>query len=209
VEITLVDLAAAVGDQARATTAMTFMTTHGTVEHFQAFDVHVLHRMGALQEALVTYPWVSFRWPGLVHLTANKWKVDIEFRHGAMQRIPIVWTPCRFGGSRPWFMCGRCSQRVGKLYSTGVALHCRRCLDLWYASQRRGSKSRRYLRALKLRLRLNGIANLREPFPARPKRMHRKTYARLPRLGEQLEQDLRDNPRFRDRETDYGPLVPK
>jgi hypothetical protein len=185
------------------------MANHGTVENFQAFDVHVLHRMGALQEPLVTYPMVSFRWPGLVHLAANKWKVDIEFRHGATQRIPVVWTSCHFGGWRPWFKCGRCSQRVGKLYSTGVALHCRGCLSLWYSSQRRGAKSRRYLRALKLRLRLGGVAHLQEPFPARPKRMHRKTYARLRRLGERLEQDLRDNPRFRDRETDYGPLVPK
>jgi hypothetical protein len=96
-----------------------------------------------------------------------------------------------------------------QLYNTGVSLHCRRCLDLWYASQRRGSKSRRYLQALKLRLRLNGVANLREPFPQRPKRMHKSTYDRLRRLGERLEQDLRDNSRFRDRETDYSPLVPK
>ena len=140
------------------------MSSHGNVEDFQAFDVHVLHRVGALQEALVTFPWVSFRWPGLVHLRANKWRVDIEFRHGATQRIPVVWTSCHFGGWRPWFMCGRCSQRVGKLYSTGVALHCRRCLSLWYSSQRRGAKSRRYLRALKLRLRLGGVAHLREPF---------------------------------------------
>jgi len=83
-------------------------------------------------------------------------------------------------------------------------MRCRRCLDLWYSSQRRGEKSRRYLRALKLRLRLNGVANLREPFPPRPKRMHRKTYLRLRQLGERLEQGLRDNPRFRDRETDYA-----
>ena len=34
-------------------------------------------------------------------------------------------------------------------------MQCRRCLDLWYASQRRGDKSRRYLQALKLRLRLD------------------------------------------------------
>jgi hypothetical protein len=142
------------------------MATHGTVEHFQAFDVHVLHRMGALQEPLVTYPMVSFRWPGLVHLTANKWKVDIEFRHGAMQRIPIVWTPCHFGGWRPWFKCGRCGRRVGKLYSTGVALHCRCCLALWYACQRRGSKSRRYLQALKLRLRLNTAGAFPRPTEA-------------------------------------------
>ena len=112
---------------------------------------------GRFRKPLVTYPMVSFRWPGLVHLTANKWRVDIEFRHGAMQRIPIVWTPCHFGGWRPWFQCGRCGHRVGKLYSTGVALHCRRCLDLWYASQRRGAKSRRYLQALKLRLRSTGL----------------------------------------------------
>jgi hypothetical protein len=185
------------------------MATHGTVEHFQSFDVRVLHRMGALREPLVSYPMVSFRWPGMVRLTANKWRVDVAFRHGATQRIWLTWTPCHLGGWRPWFRCGRCDRRVGKLYSTGVALHCRRCLDLWHSSQRRGAKSRRYLRALKLRLRLNGIANLREPFPDRPKRMHRKTYARLRQLGERLEQDLRDNPRFRDRETDYAPLVPR
>jgi hypothetical protein len=78
----------------------------------------------------------------------------------------------------------------------------------WYASQRRGARSRRYLQAFKLRLRLNGIANLREPFPSRPKRIHSKTYARLRGLGERLEGDLRDNPRFLDRETDYGCLPP-
>jgi hypothetical protein len=185
------------------------MQRHGTVEHFPSFDVHVLHRMEALQEPLVAYPMVSFRWPGLVRLTANRWRVDVELRGGASQRIPVVWTPCHFGGWRPWFLCIRCNRRFGKLYNTGASLACRRCLDLWYASQRRGSTSRSYLQALKLRLRLNGIANLREPFPRRPKRMHRKTYARLRELGERLESDLRGNPRFRDRETDYGPLVPR
>ena len=36
-----------------------------TVESFQAFDVHVLHRKGALREVLASMPWVSFKWPGL------------------------------------------------------------------------------------------------------------------------------------------------
>jgi hypothetical protein len=185
------------------------MGKHGTVEHFQSFDVHVLHRMGALQETLVSYPWVSFRWPGVVRLTANRWRVDIELRGGASQRIPLLWTRCHLGGGRPWFECFRCNRRVGKLCNTEASLQCRRCLDLWYASQRRGDKSRRYLQALKLRLRLNGIANLREPFPTRPKGMHQRTYDRLRRQGERLERDLRNSHRFMLRETDYSPLVPK
>jgi hypothetical protein len=180
-----------------------------TVEHIQSFDVHVLHRMGALREPLVSYPMVSFRWPWLVRLTANRWQVDVQFRSGATQRIWLRWSPCNYGGQRPWFICAHCNKRVGKLYNSGASLGCRRCLDLRYTSQRRGAKSRRYLQALKLRLRLNVIANLDEPFPDRPKRMHRKTFERLRRKGEELEADLRENPHFRFRETDYSVLVPK
>jgi len=178
----------------------------GTVEKNQSFDVHDLHRAGALGDALVSFPWVSFRWPGIVRLRANRWRVEVELRCGASQRIPVVWTRCHFGGGRPWFKCMRCNRRVGKLYNSGASLNCRECMDLRYASQRRGAKSRRYLQALKLRLRLNGIASLTEPFPKRPKRMHRKTYRRLCERAELLERDLQ---RFRFRETDYSVLVPK
>lgn len=146
------------------------MTNHGTVENFQAFDVHTLYRMGAFNEELRELVSVSFTWPGLVRLTANKWRVDVEFRCGARQRIPLVWTPCRFGSFRPWYKCPGCDRRVGKLYNSGASLNCRRCLDLWYSSQRRGAKSRMYLQALKLRLRLNGEASLTAPIPQRPRR---------------------------------------
>lgn len=130
-------------------TAKQTMTKHGTVEYSQSFDMHLLHRMGALQETLVSDPMVSFRWPGLVRLTANKWRVDVTFREGATQRIPLIWTPCHFGGWRPWFRCLRCNRRVGKLYNSGASLACRQCMNLWYASQRRGAQSRLYLQALK------------------------------------------------------------
>jgi hypothetical protein len=164
--------------------------------------------MGAFKEDLVSYPMVSFRWPGLVRLTANRWRVDVEFRHGARQRIPIVWTPCNFGGLRPWFICTKCNGRVGKLYnSVGVSLSCRRCLDLRYASQRRGSKSRAYLQALRLRLRLNDFAKIGGPVPDRPRGMHTSTYRRLCRRLEALEQQLRSNQRFMSRETDYSVLI--
>jgi hypothetical protein len=79
---------------------------------------------------------------------------------------------------------------------------------LWYASQRRGAQSRRYLQALKLRLRLNGIASIGLPLPERPRRMHRTTYERLCRRLERLEQPLRQNRRFTSRETDYSPWFP-
>jgi hypothetical protein len=186
------------------------MRAEGTVEKHQSFDVHSLHRMGALKEELVSYPMVSFRWPGLVRLTANKWRVDVEFRHGARQRIPIVWTPCNFGGLRPWFICSRCNGRVGKLYnSIGVSLACRKCLDLRYASQRRGAKSRSYLQSLKLRLRLDGIASLTAPIPDRPKGMHQRTYQRLRKRLERFELQVRNSRRFMLQEADYSVLVSK
>ena len=41
------------------------------------------------------------------------------------QRVAIDWTPCRFGGERPWFVCSAasngmyCGCRVTKLYGAG------------------------------------------------------------------------------------------
>ena len=42
------------------------------------------------------------------------------------QRIDIEWTPCRFGGERPWFVCSvasngmYCGRTVTKLYGVGA-----------------------------------------------------------------------------------------
>lgn len=185
------------------------MSTHATVEHLRSISIRQLHRAGALREPLVSFLMVSFMWPGLTQLTVNRWRADVEFRGGASQRITITWTPCRFGNGRPWFFCPGCNRRVERLFNTGASLSCRECLDLRYASQRRGAKSRRYLQALKLRLRLNGIASLAAPFPERPKRMHRKTYLRLRQRAERLERGIGDSSRFKLRETDYSVLVPK
>jgi hypothetical protein len=79
----------------------------------------------------------------------------------------------------------------------------------WGPSQRRGAASRSYLQALKLRLRLNGIASIAEPIPDRPRGMHERTYQRLRRRLEQTERPLRNNPHFMLRETDFSLLVSK
>jgi hypothetical protein len=52
-------------------------------------------------------------------------------RHGPtkviMQRVPVLWTPCRFGGRRPWFRCEVCSN----------GRYCRRTVAALYYPKRR------------------------------------------------------------------------
>jgi hypothetical protein len=63
---------------------------------------------------------------------------------------------------------------------------CRSCHGLQYQSQYESTWSRATSRAQKLRSRLHGSANLLEPFPARPKHMHHRTYQRLRELDARL-----------------------
>ena len=93
------------------------------------------------------------------------------------QRVPLVWTPCHLGGARPWFLCA-CGRRVAKLYGAPV-FACRQCCGLGYASQYEIPRYRAISRAQKIRMRLGGSANLRDPFPKKPRGMHRWTYLRL------------------------------
>ena len=99
--------------------------------------------------------------------------------------MPITWTACYLGGHRPWLVCsvycnGRyCGRRAAVLYGAGELFACRRCYELTYASQRETPLHRGIGQAQKIRMRLGGSANLYEPFPEKPKRMHRRTYLRL------------------------------
>jgi hypothetical protein len=60
------------------------------------------------------------------------------------QRVPIAWTPCHFGGRRPWFVCtafggarGYCGRKVGVVYIRRNGLFmCRKCWDLVHATTR-------------------------------------------------------------------------
>ena len=101
------------------------------------------------------------------------------------QRVPIRLTACHFGGVRPWFVCsvhcnGRyCERRAAILYCAGELFACRRCYGLSYASQQQTALDRGLEQARKIRMRLGGGVDLLEPFPGRPKRMHRRTFLRL------------------------------
>jgi hypothetical protein len=182
----------------------------GTVELHSFIDVHDLNRRRAFTDRTLVFPYASFRYPWLERLSVKRWSVQLQFPSGGSQSVAVVWSWCHFGGLRPWFQCPHCQRRVGKLYNNGGSYcACRLCYELRYASQRRGAKSRRFLQALRLRLRLNGIASLAEPFPDRPRGMHRKTYARLQSRAHRLEAGLRKSRRWLHRKTDYSILVPK
>ena len=94
------------------------------------------------------------------------------------QAVPIVWTPCRYGGRRPWFICpvyadGRyCGRRVAKLYCAGKLFACRHFYNLAYASQQSSPPYREMEQAQKIRMRLGGSGSIDKPFPERPKGGH-------------------------------------
>jgi hypothetical protein len=68
-------------------------------------------------------------------LTAEAQQVRVKF-WGKVYELSVTWTDCHYGGQRPWFLCPRCSARVGKLYQRplGITLACRRCQQLTYVN---------------------------------------------------------------------------
>lgn len=98
--------------------------------------------------------------------------------------VMIDWTPCHLGGVRPWFHCPVCHRRVAKLYGSSM-FACRHCLRLNYSSQQSSKRDRPIERAWELRRRLGcdaGPFDYPAEYIARPKGMHRKTFAK--RIGQ-------------------------
>lgn len=106
-------------------------------------------------------------------------------------RIALEYTPCNFGGVRPWFRCpaAGCGDRVGKLHRPPGAdvFACRECHDLGYRTSRTSGDE---MKQAELRYR-RAYAKIdpggRRPHPndygpippEKPKGMHTSTYADL------------------------------
>jgi hypothetical protein len=121
-----------------------------TVEGCKAINVNWLRRNGYLKPA----HWFTLTWTrngepcGWITAQTNSDASQVTFTYRSRtgggpwedvnQPTAIEWTPCRYGGQRPWFRCpGRgCIRRVVKLYAGGKYFLCRRCYDLAYQSQR-------------------------------------------------------------------------
>lgn len=165
-------------------------------EDLNALDVDKLHREGCLRDH-----W-SGKWQwlcngeqiGFINLRSSGSALHLAYRVkrpgeewlSVAQSIQIVQVPCRYGGTRPYFLCatiknGRsCDRRVRKLYGSYPYFQCRHCANLRYRSQSENQIDRTLRRADKLRVRLGGRDfGLGAFVPRKPKGMWRRTYTRL------------------------------
>lgn len=99
-----------------------------TTDQVPALDVREFRRDGSIS-------------PGqeLVYVTAAFRKRGEERVFEVKGRLRLTWTPCNYGGSRPWFLCPGegCGRRAAILYGPVNPPQCRLCLGLAYASQLR------------------------------------------------------------------------
>lgn len=165
-----------------------------TVESCKAIDVRWMRRAGYLEPGMRGQLfWKRNGKPsGDICWRAEPGRLVLSFRHrspgkdwqAVEQSLPIVWTPCRFGGERPWFQCPgvvnghHCGRRVAKVYADGPYFLCRHCYGLAYACQTEGPLDRLARRADKLRESLGGEPGFDALPPPKPKGMHWRNYQR-------------------------------
>ena len=172
------------------------------LEKLPFIDVRDLKKAGALDGSWRNFG-APFRYDFLRRLETSRHRVEMTMRDCAVpSAFRVEWARCHFGGGRPWFRC-RCGERVGRLYCGGMFIGCRHCYGAVYECQRRGDKGRKHQQASKIRLSLGGPPTIAKPFPERPPRMWRKTYARLKERAERYERELRGR-RLEKKEADYS-----
>ena len=166
-----------------------------TVEDYISLDVNYMNRQGSLRPgAAGSLQWscngkrvssVGFRMEGN--------QLTLNYRHRSSggewenikEPIHVVRNPCRFGGTRPFFICPGvvngvvCGRRVVMLYAYSNYYFCRKCYRLKYSSQYEGSWDRAMTRANKIRERLGGEWGMESMLAPRPKGMWHRTYKRL------------------------------
>jgi hypothetical protein len=180
-----------------------------TCENCLSIDVRQLHRDGRLR-TLQSFPmaWRIGDEPcGDIHVQTGFDIVSLRFQFWdggssvwkvVEQIFPITWTGCALGGRRPWFVCNSemnpdllCRRRVAKIYLGAYPVFaCRHCLQLAYASQNKTPHLRLIGKAMKIRTQLGGSPNLFDPFPERPKGLHRSTYERLRKNHDEADSQL-------------------
>jgi hypothetical protein len=174
-----------------------------TVEACRSIDVNRLHREGCLHAG-----WMGgWQWTrdgekvASINLRTEHDRLHLSYRVRSVgeewadvdETVRIVRVACRFGGTRPYFICPgvvngiACGRRVAKLHGSGRYFLCRHCYRLAYASQSEGAWDRAIRRVSKISQRLGADHGIDDPFPQKPKGMWQRTYERLRELAIEAE----------------------
>jgi hypothetical protein len=173
------------------------------VESYLILDVNQLREKGCLRPGRSsTCQWIVGEGVASIKLIAEADRLSLSYTvqvwggrwEDVAETIPIVHLPCRFGGSRPFFICPGpgdgtdCGRRLAKLHLSRRYFLCRHCNALAYASQNETTWQRALRRANKLKQRLGIDVGIGDPFPDKPKGMWSSTYGRL--LDEILQAEI-------------------
>jgi hypothetical protein len=156
-----------------------------TVESCRSIDVLDWHRRGYLKSPRsISWAWTrDGQRVASINVETQRQSVTLRYRSRSYgedwtdvkQQAAIAWTPCRFGGERPWFICSvyangtACGRQVAKLYDAGQLFACRHCYRLAYGSQQESAHNRGLWKAQKIRVRLGGSASMLDAFPENQK----------------------------------------
>ena len=162
-----------------------------TTESQHKIDIRWLKKQRCLQHGTMgSLSWSrSGEQTGSIGYRMETGRMILQYSHRASggewepveQVISFERTPCKYGGTRTWFLCPRCRKRIAVLYGAGKYFFCRHCYKLAYACQQEGKSDRLMRKARKIRRRLGASDNLCEPILFKPKNMHQTTFDRLRR----------------------------
>jgi hypothetical protein len=163
-------------------------------------DINWLNRKGDLQTgSLFVLMWTvkpvgkTYSIEGYTGAEAVSLKYSVS-RPGEGQRdinyqASLFWTPCTYGGRRPWFICPGtgCGRRVGKLFLKDSYFLCRHCHKLAYESQRLPRRFRLLKKCRKIDKKLGLESPSSLSYATKPKGMHWKTFHTLLERGMQAD----------------------
>ncbi len=158
-----------------------------TTDQALALDIRHLARRGSLGPGRHTMVWPSVWGDACIDYTVTGDNLSLEYRTSlglldepreVRQAVSLLRTPCHYGGSRPWFACPGCGDRVAVLFLFGLHFRCRQCHGLAYGSTREDASRRMLRKADRLRAGLGGEAGLGR-VPSKPPWLGWRGYLRI------------------------------
>ena len=171
-----------------------------TLEECHRIDVRYMNKRGLLKEGMTgSLSWTTRGEPsGSISYRSYDGSLALSYAFTAgdsepeqiEDQIQLEWTPCNYGGHRPWFKCPSCSGRVMVLARQGRLFRCRKCHEIPYGSQTEMKADRLIRKARKIRNYLGASEDLEEPIWRKPKGMHQATFERLARKDQKITAEI-------------------